>query len=108
MSKILISVLLGTILGILGSRYLFVGSALSLVVWAIIGLFIGYWTDKRKTSVINGIIYGFFLSFIFMVAGYEGDNLVSALPFFILLGLFGSFCGSILGLIGFGLKRFIK
>jgi hypothetical protein len=102
--KAVVSVIAGSLLGILGARYLFVGSALSLIPWAIAGLAIGAWSNKRE-SMINGAIYGFALSFAFMVAGYAGTaSLLSRLPFFALLGLFGALCGFILGILGFLLK----
>jgi hypothetical protein len=108
MTKVAVSVLVGALLGIIGVRYLFVGSALSLVPWTIAGLAIGYWSDKRA-SMINGAVYGFALSFVFMIAGYSGSaSLLSRLPFFAALGLFGAVCGLVLGLLGFLLKAGIR
>jgi len=100
MLKLLLSALAGAVLGILCSRYLFVGSWLSLIPWAIVGLALGFWSGGR-TAWVNGAAYGFILSFLFMLAGYAGSApLVSRLPFFALLGIFGAICGAALGLIG--------
>jgi hypothetical protein len=102
--KAVVSVIAGSLLGIIGSRYLFVGSALSLVPWAIVGLALGYWSDKRA-SMVNGAVYGFALAFVFMMAGYNGSaSLLSRLPFFAALGLFGAICGFVLGILGFLIK----
>jgi hypothetical protein len=100
MLKLFVSIIAGAVLGILGSRYLFVGSWLSLIPWALVGLALGYWSWKR-VALINGAVYGFVLSFVFMAAGYSGNaSLVSRFPFFAVLGLFGAVCGCGLGFIG--------
>ncbi len=92
-------------MGLVGSRYLFAGSWLSLVPWAIVGLLIGYWSEKREWA-INGSCYGFALSFVFMVAGYTGSaSLISRLPFFAMLG---GFCGLILAWLGFTVKKIVN
>ena len=104
MKKAIVSIVAGALLGIIGSRYLFIGSALSLILWSIAGLAIGSWGNKKE-SMVNGAIYGFTLSFTFMIAGYAGTaSLLSRLPFFALLGLFGAICGFVLGILGFLLK----
>jgi hypothetical protein len=105
MLKTVVSIIAGTLLGIIGARYLFVGSWLSLIPWGIIGLAIGYWGD-RGASMKNGAAYGFVIAFVFMIAGYAGTApLLSRLPFFALLGLFGALCGFVLGILGFLLKK---
>ncbi|MGZ6347346.1 MAG: hypothetical protein ACXWNC_07275 [Anaerolineales bacterium] len=79
---------------------MFVGSWLSLIPWGFVGLGIGYWGQKRE-GMINGSCYGFALAFVFMITGYSGSaSLVSRLPFFAILGIFGGLCGLILGLAG--------
>jgi hypothetical protein len=99
--RTVVSICLGALLGILGARYVFVGSALSLVPWAIAGLCIGYFNERRG-AMINGAVYGFVLSFAFMCAGYKGTvPLVSRVPFFLLLGAIGAVCGFALGNLGF-------
>jgi len=86
MKKLIVSILAGSLLGFIGSRVLFVGSWLSLIPWGIVGLAIGYWSQKRD-AMITGSCYGFALAFLFMIAGYAGSaSLVSRLPFFAILG----------------------
>jgi hypothetical protein len=106
--KIILSILAGSLLGLIGSRYLFVGSWLSLIPWAIAGLLIGYWCQKREW-LINGSCYGFALSFVFMIAGYNGSaSLISRLPFFAILGVFGGICGLVLAWFGFTVKQIVE
>jgi len=107
LKKVLVSILLGSILGIIGSRFLFVGSWLSLIPWSIAGLLLGYWSQKREW-LINGACYGFALCFVFMIAGYSGSApLVSRLPFFAILGVFGGLCGLVLAWLGLNLKKIV-
>lgn len=104
--KLFVSIVSGVILGIIGSRYLFVGSWLSLIPWGIVGLLIGSFCVSKKEAIINGAVYGFVLSFVFMWAGYAGSApVVTRIPFFSILGIFGSVCGLILALIGNALRK---
>ena len=103
----IISICLGAVLGIVGARYLLVGSALSLVPWSVAGMCIGYFTDRRG-AMINGAVYGFVLSFAFMCAGYKGTQpIMLRVPFFLVLGLIGAVCGFALGNLGFLLKSML-
>ena len=63
MIEVAVPVIVGSLLGIIGARYLFVGSALILVPWTIAGLAIGSWSGRRA-SMVNGAFYGFALSFV--------------------------------------------
>lgn len=108
MRKLIVSIAAGSLLGFIGSRVLFVGSWLSLIPWGIVGLAIGYWSQKRE-ALINGGCYGFALAFVFMITGYTGStSLISRLPFFAILGIFGGLCGLILGLSGSVIHRLVN
>ena len=103
--RILSALALGGYFGIIGSQTFFVGSALSLIPWAIVGLVIGWGSYSNKEAVIKGVVYGFTLSFTFMVSEYTGiEPLSNKLPFFVLLGIFGAFCGASLGLVSYLVK----
>lgn len=100
MLQLIAAIIVGAFLGVLGAKYLFVGSWLSLVLWGIVGLALGYWSGKRK-ALLNGAVFGFVISFVFMAVGYSGvAPFISRIPFFALLGLFGAVCGLVLGWLG--------
>lgn len=102
--KTLAAIGIGSLLGVIGSRYLFVGSWLSLIPWGIIGLALGAW-NSRRGSMLNGAVYGFCLAFVFMLAGYAGAApWFTRIPFFAVLGLVGAVCGFVLGILGYWLK----
>jgi hypothetical protein len=104
--KLFVAILAGAALGVIGSRYLFVGSWLSLVPWGIVGLALGLWEPRPRPALLNGALYGFALAFAFLIAGYSGSaSLLSRLPFFALLALFGAFCGAALGWVGSWVRR---
>ena len=104
----MVSIIAGSFLGVIASRYLLVGSWLSLIPWGIVGLAIGYWSQRREWLII-GSCYGFALAFVFMITGYAGNApLISRLPFFAVLGLFGGLGGLLMGLVGFEIKRRLK
>jgi hypothetical protein len=94
-------VLLGAVLGILGARYVLVGSGWSLLPWGLVAVLVGVLARTRGQAAIDGSMYGFALAFVFMVAGYDGaEPLARRLPFFALLGLVGAACATLLALAG--------
>lgn len=108
MLKLIVSIIVGAVLGVLGAKYLFVGSWLSLVLWGIVGLALGFWSGKRK-ALLNGVVFGFVVSFVFIASGYSGTApFVSRIPFFALLGLVGAVCGLVLGWLGSLIRNRVK
>ncbi|HEY6951724.1 MAG TPA: hypothetical protein VI758_04915 [Bacteroidota bacterium] len=104
MNKLIVAVIVGAVLGIIGARYLLVGSWLNLVPWTVAGIAVGYW-GTRTESVINSFVYGFVLSFAFLAAGYSGKfPFITRVPFFAVLGVVGGICGLGTGLVGVYLK----
>lgn len=101
-----VAALVGSALGLIGSRYLFVNSWLSLIPWTIAGLILGWWALNRRAAAVNGAIYGFFLIYVFMFGGYQGsESLASRILPFAAIGLVGAVFGSLLLLIGSFLRR---
>ena len=91
--KIVTGFLAGIVLGMIGARYLFVGSAMSLIPWSIVGAGLGAW-GREKGWVPTGLVYGFTLYFAFMVAGYTGEaSLLSRVPFFAVIAVIGAVFG---------------
>jgi hypothetical protein len=104
----IIAAISGILLGIINARYLFVGSAFSLILWGLAGLIIGYFSLSRKMVLIDGAVYGFCLGFVFMLAGYAGAApWTSHSFFFIIIGLVAAVCGSISACFGNLLRRAI-
>ena len=103
MIRLVVAIVLGALFGLTGPRYLFLGWS-SLIPWGIAGLALGYWS-QRGERVMVGVLYGFALCFSFMIVGYTGTaSLVSRLPFFGLVGVFGALCGLGLTLVGHRLR----
>ena len=101
----LIAVLLGAVLGLVGARFVFVGSWLSLIPWSLAGLAIGFWSHPAGWLRL-GLIYGFALLFAFMIAGYSGAApLVSRVPLFAIIGIAGAVYGAALAFVGSLLRR---
>ncbi|MGH7733978.1 MAG: hypothetical protein ACREOE_09840 [Gemmatimonadales bacterium] len=101
----MLAVLVGSILGVIGARYLFVGSWLSLVPWSIAGLAIGYWARPGEW-IRTGLAYGFALLLAFMIAGYSGvAPLLTRLPFFAVVALVGAIYGIVLTGAGWAVRR---
>ena len=98
--------ILGAALGFLCAKVVLVGSGLSLVPWALAGLTVGVMSGSRRAALGSGAAYGFALAYVFMVAGYDGDEqLRTRLLPFLVFGIVGALCGAVLALIGFVLSR---
>ncbi len=107
--KLFVAVLVGIVLGIISSRYLLVGSALSLIPWGIAGLLFGLWCLTNREAIPIGGLYGFLVAFTFMAAGYQGSApIITRLPFFAILGIIGAICGIGLGVTGSFFRRKIS
>ena len=94
------SLLIGVATGYVG------GPAVAMVWWALLGLLLGWFSDRKKASLMNGALYGFALAYTFMLAGYSGsESVLSKLVPFVAFGVFGSICGACLGLVGYLIRR---
>lgn len=92
-----ILVLLGAVLGLLGARYVLVGSGWSLLPWGVAAVVIGVLAGTWRQAAIDAGVYGFALVFVFMLSGYSGAGpAATRLPFFALLGLVGAVCAALL------------
>ncbi len=104
MNIVVTSILLGIILGAIGTA---IGSAhwlITLALWGIAGLCVGLFSKNRKRAWKSGAVYGFVLSFSFLMFGYQGSHalmrMAQVLVFFVLLSVFGACCGALLGIVG--------
>ena len=77
------------------------GPVVSLATWGMAGFVFGAATTLWKRSIAAGAVFGFTVSLLLLIGGYEGSKpIYSPLPFFVLLGLFGAACGAGLGVLG--------
>lgn len=98
-ARLVVGVLVGAALGVVGARYVFVGSWLSLVPWTVAGLALGHVPDRRRALGI-GAAFGSALFFAFMVAGYTGSRpMLGRMPFFAIVGLVGAVYGGGIGFV---------
>lgn len=103
MFKRVVAFIVGAAIGAAGPQYVFLG-AYSLIPWGLAAIALGLWGSKRE-ALKSGAVYGFSLSFAFLVAGYNGTpSLVSRFPFFVILALFGAVLGVALSALGYFLK----
>jgi hypothetical protein len=103
MLKLVVAFTVGVIIGAAGPQYAILGWY-SLIPWGLVAVALGTWGNKRE-ALKSGVVYGFSLSFAFLVAGYNGTpSLVSRFPFFVILSLFGAICGLALSALGYYLK----
>jgi hypothetical protein len=103
MFKSIVAFVIGVVIGAAGPQYVFLG-AYSLIPWGLVAVALGLWGNKRD-AFKSGAVYGFALSFAFLIAGYNGKpSLVSRFPFFVILSLFGAVSGLALSTVGYYLK----
>ena len=97
------------VMAYLSSRYLFVGSGLSLIPWAILAMTWGLISRDRTQARNLGAIYGFSLSFIFLLIDTSGNSSPERLLFLLVvttsLAIFGGLCGAMLSVAAHRLSR---
>lgn len=104
MSRIAVPIALGVVLAWAAAHALFLGWW-TLLPWGAAGIALGFWIG-RPGALLAGGLFGFALSFTFMLAGYSGSApAITRVPFFGLLGVFGALCGLLLSAVGARIKR---
>lgn len=99
----------GIVRGVVGARFLLVGSWLNLVPWSVAGAALGARPRRVREATLVGAAYGFGLGFAFMIAGYAGAaSLVSRLAPFLIIGAIGALCGAGLAALSASIMRRIR
>jgi len=81
----------GVVLGALG------GPVWILAIWAAAAFVCGAIARSRREAILAGLVFGVVVSIVFLARGYAGvEPLVTRLPFFALLALFGAACGALI------------
>ena len=107
--RIVIVFLVGVFMGYIFPQFFFHGSVLNIIPWGLVALICGIASRTKKEGLLLGAIYGFMMSFSFMVKGYSGiAPLVTRIPFFAILGIFGALCAGLLGFFGNLIGRLLK
>lgn len=106
---LVLAIVVGAVVGWLCARVVFVGSAVALIPWALLGMLFGYFSPGWRFAVIVGAIYGFALADSFLIAGYEGTApLTSVILLFAALGLVGAVGGIVSALAGQGIYQLVR
>jgi hypothetical protein len=90
----------GAILGFVSAKALFVGIAVTFVVWGLAALGIGVLSTKPRAAATNGASFGFPLTSVFAVFAYTGSDPAGAVPSYILAGIVGAISCLALSLVG--------
>lgn len=72
-----------------------------------VGLLIGAFIEDRGLLRRSGISYGFFLTFAFLISGFQGsaDKILGFTVFSFLVSIVGALCGWLFVFVGNWLKR---
>lgn len=106
----LISAFVGIVVGFLSTRGVLLGSWLDLFLWGAAGVIIGLFVSEKKILARSGLLYGFFVTFSFLMTGFRGasDKFVGFLIFSIFLSAIGALCGWLAVYIGYKIKQAYK
>jgi hypothetical protein len=107
--KTLTLVTVGLIGGLIAgfiTGYFPVGPLVSFVVWGIMGVVLGFFVIDKKEALWAGAIYGFILTFIFMLLRFGGT--MDKLPGYLLLTLAMSIAGIIGRTVAIFIGNFVK
>jgi hypothetical protein len=102
----LIAAITGILLGA-ASYHLFYGWY-DIFPWAIAALIIGFISKNRRSSIINGAIFGYLLFLVYILMGYRGKTDVKDLGVFIGFNLLFSLVGAIAGVVGSFIGNWVK
>ena len=98
--------LVGVVFGVLANHSILLGSWLNLIVWAVVGLLLGFFIEQKRFVNGVGISYGFFLTLAFLISGFQGtaDKIPSFALISFVLSILGAFCGWVLVLTASWIK----
>jgi hypothetical protein len=105
-SVYLFSSLVGMMCGFISSHTLFSGSWLAIIFWGVVGLALGFFVNETAKASWCGVLFGLFLTVIFLLAGFQGT--ANNLPGFLLLTLVLSFVGMAGGAISVLSGRWLR
>lgn len=78
----------------------FLNGWINIIPWAIVTLCVGYTSNGRRNTVVNGAIFGYFLFLVYILIGYGGKTDTTSIATIILFALVFSLIGSVAGVGG--------
>jgi len=98
--------LLGVAVGIV--TYYFMYGWYDVFPWAVVALIIGYTSNSRRDSIINGAIFGYVLFLVYIFLGYKNKTGIEGMIRFILFDMLFNLVGAICGAVGAYLGNLVK
>ncbi len=105
MKKIIIG-LLGVLVSLI--TFYFMYGWYDVFPWAVAAFIIGYTSKSRRSSIVNGAIFGYFLFLVYIFAGYRGKTDMGSMIKFILFDMLFSLVGSLGCAVGAFVMNWIK
>jgi len=104
-------VVVAAIMSYLSSRYIFVGSAMSLLPWGVIAVAWGVSSTDKHIALRRGAVYGFFQSFIFLWIDKRGalsvGQFLALCAIITALGLLAAGAAWVAALLGWKIKGLV-
>ncbi|HSX00478.1 MAG TPA: hypothetical protein VLH38_05570 [Patescibacteria group bacterium] len=108
-AQYLVPVIIAAAMSYVSSRYLFVGSGLSLIPWGVIAISFGLVSKDKLLASQRGLIYGFSQSFIFLWIDKSGTitiaQFLALVVIITLLSLVAGGCGWAAASVGWLLRN---
>lgn len=99
-----ISAIIGLLLGFISSKTFLIHSWLALVPWGLVGIGVGFIAKEKKHRLWSGALYGFFLCVSFLVGGFQGKSVGGLVVLTLAIGAAGALCGLVLAYISVWIK----
>jgi hypothetical protein len=91
------SPLVGIACGLVSHLSFLEGKWLNLVLWGVVGVVLGLFASGRRQVVWAGVLFGFCMTVVFLISGFQGNP--NQLPAFLVLTLVLSVVGVAGGLV---------
>jgi hypothetical protein len=105
--RLVLVVVLGIALGLIGARFVFVGSWLSLIPWGIVCIVIGLISRSWRATVLFAAVFGGSVVLAFELFGYQSTApLTRALPLFAAIAIVGGISAAAAAALGHAAKVF--
>jgi len=98
--------LLGVAVGIV--TYYFMYGWYDVFPWAVVALIIGYTSNSRRDSIINGSVFGYVLFLVYVFLGYKNKTGIEGMIRFVVFDMLFSLVGAICGAVGAYLGNLVK